>query len=106
MTEKISKGVGGRGDPGADKAPGGVSRGVTGRDVLGVGSSGRGLGGDSISSQAVFGFFVAVRVDEESSRTATALRAELSNIRDLMRCPRKLFLHDRLQAPHARKVRS
>lgn len=36
----------------------------------------------------------------------TGCRVELSNVRDLMRCPRKLFLQERLQALQARKVLS
>ena len=46
---------------------------------------------------------VVLRAFEEAARVA---RVELSNVPDLMRCPRKLFLHERLQALQVWKVRS
>ena len=94
MTEKISRGVGGRGESDVGNASGGI----WGWCAFGE------LSGTLDSSSLVEA--PLVEAVATGALLSENLRVELSDVRDLIRCPRKLFLHERLQALQARKVRS
>ena len=66
----------------------------------------KGVRGREESEGCVAGISAGATLSAGSTTVFNALRTEVSNTRDLMRCPRKLFLHDRLQALHARNVQS